>query len=605
MTLDVSVVIGFRNWNLSRLRRCVQSLQRSTGSLSFEVIISDYGSDDPTSSLELARELNVRHVSTPGDPVWSRSRALNAGFEIAQGNLLISTDADMLFAPGALSAIHGAAAASQPSALFLQCRDLPESTSDCVYDDLDNIDWSELEAVSTLRPRWGMGGMMAIRRDGFDFLNGFDERLHTYGREDMDFALRARRAGFRMLWVQDPAARMFHMWHPPTSIAVTATESGRNTINRNRRIVDSDMSTTRNVTRATGPSAADRPLVHLIIVADSDEADPVETTASALTQSVSNSVVTVIDTSERNRFDFPSGRCLTVYRCRPDEVDGNLCRTLAHSNATYTSVVRAGTWLPTDRIEVLLNGILTPAIGAVGEVEGSAEAETGHGSISGDAAATCGVYRTDALRLLVETTSQPPLQAMSSLPRLMKNSGLTTSDVAVAVTSSTARSDRGPLGANLLLDELPPAGGTLGDRLTTLRITHGESERLVERYVLEGPSPSEVVELASASSTARLVHADDNRSSNQLDWFSTVVRHVRSRCLNQPLLVRLLDGSHASLSSSTEHGAQDRYKVESGDDVLEVRVSELTDASQTTRVSTTEPGYVWMVVGATPEEVWQ
>jgi hypothetical protein len=82
-----------------------------------------------------------------------------------------------------------------------------------------------------------------------------------------------------------------------------------------------------------------------------------------------------------------------------------------------------------------------------------------HGSISGDAAATCGVYRTDALRLLVETTSQPPLQAMSSLPRLMKNSGLTTSDVAVAVTSSTARSDRGPLGANLLLDELPPAGG--------------------------------------------------------------------------------------------------------------------------------------------------
>lgn len=45
--VDVSVVIGFRDWGLRRIRLAVESVQSSFGRFNGEVIISDYGSVDP------------------------------------------------------------------------------------------------------------------------------------------------------------------------------------------------------------------------------------------------------------------------------------------------------------------------------------------------------------------------------------------------------------------------------------------------------------------------------------------------------------------------------------------------------------------------------
>ena len=95
---DVSVVIGFRDWGLRRIRLAVQSVQASFGRFDGEVIISDYGSIDPEANKALAEELGCTYVYTPAE-VWSRSRALNAGFAISRGALLVSTDADMIFSP--------------------------------------------------------------------------------------------------------------------------------------------------------------------------------------------------------------------------------------------------------------------------------------------------------------------------------------------------------------------------------------------------------------------------------------------------------------------------------------------------------------------------
>ena len=54
----------------------------------------------------------------------------------------------------------------------------------------------------------GTGACMLIRRDVLFALKGFDEVFNPYGFEDVDFSLRARKKGFKILYV--PTARILH-----------------------------------------------------------------------------------------------------------------------------------------------------------------------------------------------------------------------------------------------------------------------------------------------------------------------------------------------------------------------------------------------------------
>lgn len=59
---------------------------------------------------------------------------------------------------------------------------------------------------------------LALRRDLFERVGGFDERFSGYGGEDTDFAVRARQAGLGVWWSDDAVA--YHQHHasqnPPT-----------------------------------------------------------------------------------------------------------------------------------------------------------------------------------------------------------------------------------------------------------------------------------------------------------------------------------------------------------------------------------------------------
>ena len=96
---DVSVVIGFRDWGLRRLELALTSVKESFGRYDGEVILSDFGSLNRTENERLAERVGAKYVYSEGEENWSRSRALNAGFSIAQGDILVSTDADMVFTP--------------------------------------------------------------------------------------------------------------------------------------------------------------------------------------------------------------------------------------------------------------------------------------------------------------------------------------------------------------------------------------------------------------------------------------------------------------------------------------------------------------------------
>ncbi|GAA1184338.1 glycosyltransferase [Corynebacterium glaucum] len=291
---DVSVVIGFRDWGLRRIRLAVTSIQEALGNCTGEVIISDYGSIDPEQNKNLADDLGCQYVYTHGSEVWSRSRALNAGFEISQGELLVSTDADMLFSPGSFEKIVEISKGDKGAAYFLQCRDLPRGFDD-EWVEAHPGSWDELEQVARLRPRWGMGGMMAISRRGFFEIRGFDERFHTYGGEDLDFAQRARRAGYPTVWVNDPKVRMYHMWHPSTREAVDRDEESREVVQRNREIVYNDRSFVRNYLDWTHRPADAPPLVTVAICTHNRATLIGDSIKSVLAQTMQDFEIVVVD----------------------------------------------------------------------------------------------------------------------------------------------------------------------------------------------------------------------------------------------------------------------------------------------------------------------
>ena len=369
--LDVSVVIGFRDWGADRIRRSAKSIIQSFGAIRGEVIISDYGSANPAPARQVAADLGAEYVYTQGDAVWSRSRALNAGFAIARGDLLISTDADMLFSPGSMQNIVETAREAEHCALFLQCRDLPERMGDDFFASRTEIDWDELERAGRLRPRWGMGGMMAIPAAGYQKIRGFDERLHTYGGEDLDFAQRARRAGYRTVWVDEPGVRMYHMWHPPTLRAVELTEAGREAVNFNKDVVYNDKSYTRNTKhwRFRPDNAA--PLVS-VVFATRDRADLLEESIrSVLIQTVQDFEIVVIDdgssddSTERlvHSFDDPRIRYF-----RQDHQGISVARNYALDESTgiYTAVMDDDDLMPPRRLEWQLEAITTGFVGSAG-----------------------------------------------------------------------------------------------------------------------------------------------------------------------------------------------------------------------------------------------
>lgn len=292
--IDISVVIGFRNWGLRRLQLAVKSIQESFGDIKGEVIVSDYGSDDGQVTREGIESVGARYVYTATDGTWSRSRALNAGFAKASGSVLVSTDADMIFSPRSFEVIGQTLLDDPTLCLLLQCRDLPEGWGDQEVADA-GFAWETFDSVSRLRPRWGMGGMMAVHRDVYSRIRGLDERMHTYGGEDIDFATRAKRAGQRLLWVDHPDVRMYHMWHPPTRALIEVSKEAREAIEYNKGIVYNDKSFVRNTSTWLHRLEGTPPLVSVAIATRNRSKFLSESITSVLGQTMQDFEIVVVD----------------------------------------------------------------------------------------------------------------------------------------------------------------------------------------------------------------------------------------------------------------------------------------------------------------------
>jgi GT2 family glycosyltransferase len=197
----VSVVIPtYRRRAL--VERALRSLaQQTLPPEQYEVIVAIDGSEDGTR--ELVGQFSAPYpVRALWQPNRGRAAACNAGARAATGEILVLLDDDMEAAPGLLAAHIGAHPVGSSVGVVgaVPVVDLESRTAQFIAARFERHAAKLQQADYSLKLRDFYSGSFSIRRDVFWAVGGFDEAFRIYGNEDLELALRLRRAGVRIIF---------------------------------------------------------------------------------------------------------------------------------------------------------------------------------------------------------------------------------------------------------------------------------------------------------------------------------------------------------------------------------------------------------------------
>ena len=203
-----------------------------------DVVVAVCGGDDPRPRRP-ATPFPVRFLDVPSGERIAYSPARNACARAAATDRLLFLDADCVPLPGALDAFDAALAAGDAVTIG-EVLYLPP---DAALDPSDVAAAAALGRPHPARPRppadgwerserydlvWGLS--LAVRRDTFLRLGGFDEGYGGYAGEDTDFAEAARQAGVPLVVVAGAAVAHRHhdVFEPPVQqLAATVANAQR------------------------------------------------------------------------------------------------------------------------------------------------------------------------------------------------------------------------------------------------------------------------------------------------------------------------------------------------------------------------------------------
>lgn len=196
-----------------RLGRCLESIHANELSDAIEIVVADNGSRD--SSPEVAKRAGARVLSLPGLTV---AELRNRGAAAASASLLAFVDADheitRTWARDAIELL-GTDRVAAAGALYLPP---PRGTwVQQLYGALRGTTVGQHDVA------WLGSGNLAVRREAFDAIGGFDVSLVAC--EDVDFCQRLRAAGWRI--VGDERLESIHLGDPPTLAALFRAERWR------------------------------------------------------------------------------------------------------------------------------------------------------------------------------------------------------------------------------------------------------------------------------------------------------------------------------------------------------------------------------------------
>jgi hypothetical protein len=211
--LTVSFVIPVKN-DARRLERCLDAITRNQdATAAADVIVADNGSTDH--SRDVATAAGARVLSLPGLRV---PELRNRGAQSVTGAVLAFVDADHEIGPTWLASAIDALDEAGVGAVG------------ALYSAPPRGSWVQ-QMYGALRGRtvgrndvsWLGSGNLAVRRDAFEAIGGFDASLEAC--EDVDFCKRLRAAGWRV--VGDERLESVHVGDPATLGALFRAERWR------------------------------------------------------------------------------------------------------------------------------------------------------------------------------------------------------------------------------------------------------------------------------------------------------------------------------------------------------------------------------------------
>jgi len=209
-TGDVSIIIPVFN-KVELTRQCLAGIAQHTSGVHYEIIVIDNASSDDTA--EFLHRQSVRVISNKANLGFAR--ACNQGGLAACGNYLLFLNNDTVPTPGWLEALLTAAHKPEVGVVGAKLlypdgriqhagigfiNGIPDHPNRFAPADAPEVNqYRELDMVT--------GACLMIPKELFAKLGGFDESYRN-GVEDIDLCLRARTAGFKVVY--EPKAVLYH-----------------------------------------------------------------------------------------------------------------------------------------------------------------------------------------------------------------------------------------------------------------------------------------------------------------------------------------------------------------------------------------------------------
>lgn len=189
-----------------QLDRCLAALTAQVGT-DFEIIVVDDGSRDSMAPICEKHGPTVRHIRQDNA---GPARARNTGAAAARGAFLAFTDDDCRPRPdwlAKLKAAHAGVSRRMVGGLVVNglMSDRFASASQALCDFL----YDYFDATGGKAPFFTSNNL-ALDRDGFERLGGFDTSFGRAAAEDRDLGLRWRELGGELVFVEDAVIDHFH-----------------------------------------------------------------------------------------------------------------------------------------------------------------------------------------------------------------------------------------------------------------------------------------------------------------------------------------------------------------------------------------------------------